>query len=110
MQRGDIYWADLDPVKGSEASQRRPVVIISNDASNRAAPNVTICAITSSVHRLYSFDVMLPDRMLSKPSKIQANQIRTISKERLDDVPVAQLDPDDIELLNHALKLHLDLI
>lgn len=110
MQRGDVYWADLDPVRGSEASQRRPVVIVSNNPANRASPNVTICAITSSVHRLYSFDVMLPDGMLEKPSKIQSNQIRTVSKERLDDSPVAQLDEADLELLNHALKLHLDLI
>jgi len=110
MQRGDIYWADLDPVRGSEASQRRPVVIVSNNPSNRASPNVTICAITSSVHRLYSFDVMLPDGMLERPSKIQSNQLRTISKERLDNSPVAQLGADNLEILNHALKLHLDLV
>ena len=110
MQRGDIYWANLDPVRGSEASQRRPVVIVSNNPSNRASPNVTICAITSSVHRLYSFNVMLPDGMLERPSKIQANQIRTLSKERLDATPVAHLSTDDLEMLGYALKLHLDLI
>lgn len=65
--------------------KRRPVLIVSNDANNRAASSVTILPITSNVSRIYPFEVVLEpkDSGLPKPSKVQAQQIRTISKQRL---------------------------
>src|SRR5208337_4643534 len=55
MRRGEIYYADLSPTVGSEINQRRPVLIVSNDANNRAANTVTVLPITSSISRVYPF-------------------------------------------------------
>lgn len=59
MKRGEIYYANLSPTVGSEVAKRRPVLIISNDANNRAASTVTILPITSNVSRVYLFEVLL---------------------------------------------------
>jgi len=85
MRRGEIYYANLSPVVGSETNKRRPVLIVSNDANNRNAGTITILPITSNVSRVYPFEVLLApeDSGLPKPSKVQAQQIRTISKQRI---------------------------
>ncbi len=85
MKRGEIYFANLSPAVGSEMDKRRPVLIISNDANNNAASTVTILPITSNVSRVYPFEVLLQpeDSGLVKPSKVQAQQVRTISKQRM---------------------------
>ena len=85
MKRGEIYYANLSPTVGSEIDKRRPVLVVSNDANNRAANTVTILPITSNVTRVYPFEVLLnpEDSGLSKPSKVQAQQVRTISKQRI---------------------------
>lgn len=82
MKRGEIYYANLSPTVGSEIDKRRPVLVVSNDANNRAANTVTILPITSNVTRVYPFEVLLnpEDSGLSKPSQVQAQQVRTISK------------------------------
>ena len=108
MNRGDVYWVNLEPSVGSEANKRRPCVIVSRDASNRAAATVTIVAVTSNVRRIYPFDVYLKD-VLDKPSKVQANQVRTISKERLLGSPVTRLSGDLMKQIDAALRLHLAL-
>ncbi len=59
MKRGDIYWADLNPVIGSEISKIRPVVIISNDINNEFADVVTILPITTTTQKIYPFEVIL---------------------------------------------------
>lgn len=62
MKRGEIYYAFLSPAVGSEMDKRRPVLIVSNDANNRAADTVTILPITSNVTRVYPFEVLInPD-------------------------------------------------
>ena len=85
MKRGEIYYANLDPAIGSETAKSRPVLIISNDINNRAANTVTVLPITSNVERVYPFEVFLQptDSGLPLPSKVQAQQIRTISKQRI---------------------------
>jgi mRNA interferase MazF len=55
MKRGEIYYANLSPAVGSEMHKRRPILIVSNDANNRAANTVTILPITSNVTRIYPF-------------------------------------------------------
>ena len=57
MKRGEIYFANLNPTVGSEIAKRRPVLIVSNNANNRAANTVTILPITSNVSRIYPFEV-----------------------------------------------------
>jgi mRNA interferase MazF len=111
MKRGEIYFANLSPAIGSEMDKRRPVLIVSNDANNNASTTVTILPITSNTSRVYPFEVLLnpEDSGLSKPSKMQAQQIRTISKQRILGDVVGCLNQDLIDLVNDAIKLHLAL-
>jgi mRNA interferase MazF len=115
MRRGDICTVDLDPVRGSEADKRRPAVIVSNDVANATATRlgrgvVTVVPVTSNVSRVYPFQVLLPaDRTgLDRDSKAQAEQVRSISVERVGDqlgvVPAPLLAE-----LDEALRLHLGL-
>lgn len=110
MKRGEIYYANLSPTVGSEIDKRRPVLVVSNDANNRAANTVTILPITSTVTRVYPFEVLLnpEDSALSKPSQVQAQQVRTISKQRISSDAVGSLSEEIMQLVNAALKLHLD--
>ncbi|MGG6240811.1 type II toxin-antitoxin system PemK/MazF family toxin [Nodosilinea sp. AN01ver1] len=111
MKRGEIYYADLNPVVGSEVAKQRPVLIVSNNANNRAASTVTVVPLTSQVSRVYPFEVLLPaaDSGLLKPSKAQVQQIRTISKQRIVGRQVGRLASSPMERIDAALKLHLNL-
>ncbi len=111
MRRGEIYYADLSPTVGSEINKRRPVLIVSNNANNRAAATVTVLPITSNVSRVYPFEVLLTPREtgLPRPSKAQAQQIRTIAKERLQGGALARLNAALIRKTESAMRLHLDL-
>lgn len=115
MRRGDIYAVDLGPTRGSEASKRRPAVIVSNDGANLTATRlgrgvVTIVPVTSNTERVYPFQVLLPaaGTGLDRDSKAQAEQVRSIAVERvgarLGVVPGALLVKID-----EALRLHLAL-
>ncbi|MEG4233520.1 type II toxin-antitoxin system PemK/MazF family toxin [Microcoleus sp. Pol11C3] len=110
MKRGEIYYANLSPTVGSEIDKRRPAWVVSNDANNPAANTVTIIPITSNITRIYPFEVLLnpEDSGLSKPSKVQAQQVRTISKQRISSDAVGSLSKEIMQLVNTALKLHLD--
>jgi mRNA interferase MazF len=115
MERGDICMVDFDPVRGSESSKRRPAVLVSNDGANATAARlgrgvVTVVPVTSSSQRIYPFQVLLPRREvgLARDSKAQAEQMRSVSVERVGrkvgSVPVELMaDLDD------ALRLHLAL-
>ncbi|WP_392478558.1 type II toxin-antitoxin system PemK/MazF family toxin [Nostoc sp. C110] len=112
MKRGDIYYANLSPVMGSEMGKRRPVIIVSNNISNSAATTVTILPLTSNVSRVYPFEVLLNPEVsgLTKPSKVQAQQVRTISKQRITGEVLGSLNADLMVLIDAALKLHLGLV
>ncbi len=111
MRRGDIFYTDFSPVVGSEMVKRRPVLIVSNNANNRTSTTVTILPITSNVTRVYPFEVLITpeDSNLSRPSKVQAQQVRTISKERISGGVVGSLSEELMVLVDAALKLHLGL-
>lgn len=112
MRRGDIHSVDFDPGRGSEASKRRPAVIVSNDAANATASRlgrgvITVIPVTLNVERVYPFQVLLPAAVtgLDRDSKAQAEQIRSIAVERVGDrlgvVPNAiMLDIDEAVLLH----------
>ena len=107
--------ADLEPVRGSEANKRRPCVIVSNDGANRAAERlgrgvVTVVPVTSNVDQVYPFQVALPGPETGLPddSKAQAEQVRSISVERMGD-SVGVLSPGLLASLDEALRLHLAL-
>src|SRR5260370_36618717 len=109
MRRGEIYYAELGPTVGREINKRRPVLVVSCDANNRAASTITVLPITSNVSRIYPFEVALPptDSGLPKPSKPQPQQIRTISRERVSGGRPARPSPAPIERREGALPVHL---
>ncbi len=111
MKRGEIYYANLNPSVGSEMSKNRPVMIVSNDINNRAASTITILPITSNVSRIYPLYVFLStsDSGLPKPSKVQAQQIRTISKQRINGGVVGLLNETLMQSVDAAITLHLGL-
>lgn len=109
MKRGEIYFANLDPTIGSEIKKKRPVLIVSNNANNKAATTVTVVPITSNTNKIFNFEVLLEIKYsgLSKISKAQCQQIRTISKIRIEKKRVGLLSKEIMEKINAALKLHL---
>ena len=111
MKRGEIYFASLDPTQGGEVQKARPVVVVSNNAANRAAAVVTVVPLTSSTERVYPFEVLLPRERtgLTKDSKAMAQQVRTLDKSRLKAHAAGALTPEDGLKLDAALRLHLAL-
>jgi mRNA interferase MazF len=82
--RGEIYWADLNPVRGREQAGLRPVLIISNDLFNRRSGTVIAMAITSQPQTAgFPLTLTLPANLLHKPSWVKLSRVRTISVERL---------------------------
>ena len=82
--RGEIYWGDLNPVRGREQARLRPVLLLSNDLFNRRSGTVIAMAITSQPQRAgFPLTFALTDEKLSKPSWVKISQVRTISVERL---------------------------
>lgn len=112
MRRGEIYYANLNPTIGAETQKKRPVLILSNNANNKMASTITIVPITSNVKKIYPFEVLLEKDItgLSKDSKAQCHQIRTISKLRILKLkPLAVITNGIMDKIVRALKLHLDI-
>ncbi len=86
VKRGDIYYADLSPVVGSEQGGVRPVLIVQNDTGNRYSPTVIAAAITSQTNKAKlptHISIAAPDSCLPKDSVVLLEQIRTLDKRRL---------------------------
>lgn len=109
MKRGEIYFANLDSTIGSEIKKKRPVLIVSNDVSNKFSSLVTVIPITSNVKRVYPFEVLLEKGSsgLKKDSKAQCHQIRTLSKLRILGKRVGSVGSEIIGRIESAVKLHL---
>ena len=111
IRRGDIYYADLRPVVGSEQGGVRPVLIIQNDVGNRHSPTVICAAITSRMNK-----AKLPTHIelnaaryhMVKDAVILLEQLRTIDKTRLKD-RICHLDSDIMKKVGRALQISLDL-
>lgn len=115
MRRGEIRWVDLGPIRGAEANKRRPAVIVSNDGANVTAQRlgrgvVTVVPLTSNVHTVYPFQVLIPTAGsgLSQDSKAQAEQVRSVSVTRIGPL-VGQVPTQLLHSLDDALRLHLAL-
>ena len=111
VKRGDILYADLRPVVGSEQGGIRPVLIIQNDTGNRHSPTVICAAITSRQNKAklpthVEIDSMKYD--IVKDSVILLEQLRTIDKKRLKD-KVCHLDNEIITQVNKALQVSLEM-
>ena len=104
--RGEIYWADLNPVRGREQAGLRPVLILSHDLFNRKSETVIAMAITSQPQRAaFPLTLGLPDGRLPKPSWVKISQIRTISVDRLGK-RIAVLDSEFLsQLIDGLLEL-----
>lgn len=104
--RGEIYWADLNPVRGREQAGRRPVLILSNDLFNRRSGTVIAVAITSQPQRAgFPLTFPLPQERLSKLCWVKISQIRTISIERIGK-RMGSLDTDELgQIVDGLLEL-----
>lgn len=101
--RGEIYWADLNPVRGREQAGLRPVLILSHDLFNRKSGTVIAMAITGQPQKAgFPLTLELPAEMLPKPSWVKISQIRTISVDRLGK-RIAVLDADALDQLIDGL-------
>ena len=111
MRRGDVYYADLRPVIGSEQGGIRPVLIIQNDVGNKHSPTVICAAITSKMNKAkLPTHIELNARLydMDNDSVVLLEQLRTIDKKRLNDI-VCHLDGDIMRRVNRALKVSLEL-
>ncbi len=111
VKRGDIYYADLSPVVGSEQGGMRPVLIVQNDVGNKYSPTVIAAAITSKMGKTKlptHIDVHADKVGLSKDSVVLLEQIRTIDKKRLGD-KMGHLDDTLMGAVNEAISISFGL-
>ncbi len=111
IKRGDIYYADLSPVIGSEQGGLRPVLIVQNDVGNKYSPTVIAAAITSRLGKTKlptHIDVFAEDVGLTKNSVILLEQIRTIDKTRLKE-KMGHLDDGSMQQVNSAIAVSFGL-
>ena len=111
VRRGDIFYADLSPVVGSEQGGIRPVLIIQNDVGNRHSPTVICAAITSRMNKAKlptHVEIDASKYQIVKNSVILLEQIRTIDKQRLKDM-VCHLDKEIMNKVDESLKVSFEL-
>jgi mRNA interferase MazF len=111
VHRGDIYYADLSPVIGSEQGGVRPVLIVQNDVGNKYSPTVIAAAITSQTGktRLPTHISLNAEKCgLSKDSVVLLEQIRTLDKKRLKE-RMGALDISSMQMVNQALQISFGL-
>lgn len=102
--RGDILWADLNPVRGHEQAGRRPVVVISQDVFNERSGTVIAMALTSQPPRAgFPLTLALDAEGLPKRSWVKISQIRTLSHQRLSK-KIGRLMPEQLDLLIEGLN------
>lgn len=110
IKKGEIYWADLSPVVGSEQGGLRPVLIIQNDIGNKHAPTTIIAIMTTRTtkakmptHYWLNTDCGLPTK-----SMVECEQIRTIDKRRLREY-IGKVSDYDLEKINERIKISLEI-
>ena len=111
VRRGDIYYADLSPVVGSEQGGIRPVLIIQNDIRNRHSPTVICAAITSKMNKAKlptHVEIDAGRYQIVKNSVVLLEQIRTIDKQRLKEM-VCHVDKTLMRKVDEALRISLEL-
>lgn len=111
IRRGDIYYANLNPVVGSEQGGQRPVLIIQNDVGNTYSPTTIVAAITSRIKRAKlptHIEVSAARYRLEKDSVILLEQLRTIDKQRLKE-KIDHLDEEIMDKVNQALEISIGL-
>lgn len=111
LKRGDVFYADLSPVVGSEQGGVRPVLIVQNDIGNKYSPTVIVAAITSQINKAKlptHIELESDEYGLNKDSVVLLEQIRTIDKKRLKE-RIGHLDDKKMHYVNTALIISLGL-
>jgi len=111
VKRGDIFYADLSPVVGSEQGGIRPVIIIQNDIGNKYSPTVIIAAITSQINKAKlptHVEISSEDYGLNKDSVVLLEQIRTLDKRRLKE-KIGHMTDIDMRKVDDALLISVGL-
>ena len=109
IKRGDIFYADLSPVVGSEQGGIRPIVVLQNNVGNKYSPTVIVSAITSQINKAKiptHVELKANEYSLPKDSVLLLEQIRTIDKKRLKQ-KVGSLDKNKMKEINRALLISL---
>lgn len=112
VKRGDVFYADLSPVIGSEQGGVRPVIVIQNDIGNKYSPTIIVAAVTSQINKAKlptHIEISASDYGLPKDSVVLLEQIRTIDKKRLRE-KVGHFDDDMMIKVNECLKISIGLI
>lgn len=111
VKRGDIFYADLSPVVGSEQGGIRPVIIIQNDIGNKYSPTVIVAAITSQINKAKlptHVEISSEEYGLNKDSVVLLEQIRTLDKKRLKE-KIGHMTDSDMEKVDKALLVSIAL-
>lgn len=111
VKRGEVYFADLSPVVGSEQGGVRPVLVIQNNIGNRFSPTVIVAAITAQIQKAKlptHVEIEAEKYGFERDSVILLEQIRTIDKQRLTD-KITQLDEQMMDKINDALEISVGL-
>lgn len=112
VKRGDIFFAELSPVVGSEQGGVRPVLIIQNDIGNQYSPTTIVAAITSQISKAKlptHVEISAEEGGLAKDSVVLAEQVRTIDKKRLRE-KISSVDEKLMQKINHALEISMGLV
>jgi len=110
VRRGEVYWVDFSPARGSEQDGRRPALVVQNDVGNRFSPTTIVAAMTSRVADTeYPTEVRLPDDLFGKPSVVLCGQLLTLAQDRLSARPVMRLDDALMIRVDRAIKRSLGL-
>ncbi|CAI6085858.1 type II toxin-antitoxin system PemK/MazF family toxin [Cohnella ginsengisoli] len=112
VKRGDVFYADLSPVVGSEQGGVRPVLVIQNDIGNRFSPTVIVAAITAQIQKAKlptHVEIEAKEHGMERDSVVLLEQIRTIDKQRLTD-KITHLDEEMMRKVDEALLISVGLI
>lgn len=110
IERGDLFWANLDPTIGVEIQKRRPVIVVSNNAINRYSQLVIVLPITTNLNRFSPSHVLLPkgEGGLQQDSKVLTEQIRALDQQRLVS-KIGTVSPQFLLLIEKAILNSLDM-
>ncbi|HEP3822449.1 TPA: type II toxin-antitoxin system PemK/MazF family toxin [Streptococcus pyogenes] len=121
-EKGEVFWCDLGENIGQETNKKRPVVVLSSSKRNKRLSHATVAPITSMIRYKktgdatsglkYPFHFLMKNNVyqfLDNDSVIKLEQLRTISKNRLDGYPIGQLSDEDLKIINKKISNFLDL-
>lgn len=106
ITRGDVWWVNFGPSIGGEVRKKRPAVVVSNDASNRHLNRIQVVPMTTKTDRIYPSEALVT--FLGKRAKAMADQIMTVSKERLMQ-KAGLLSQEQMNRVIEAIKIQMDL-